>query len=96
MSFVWTLYPSNTVVCVCSQGEFDVQAQLPNVVPDPASLELGSEYFCEQGKVVFGDQCGKYEYLDLTTYSPALSRTNFYSNCIYLISMATDIATEAS
>ncbi|KAF0293977.1 Fibropellin-1 [Amphibalanus amphitrite] len=32
-------------------------SQLPNVVPDPASLELGSEYYCEPGKVVFGDQC---------------------------------------
>ena len=41
------------------QGEFDVQSQLPNVVPDPASLELGSEYYCEPGKVVFGDQCGE-------------------------------------
>ena len=51
-----------------SQGEFDVQSQLPNVVPDPASLELGSEYFCEPGKVVFGDQCGKY----LCQYSSCL------------------------
>ncbi|XP_043234344.1 uncharacterized protein LOC122387849 [Amphibalanus amphitrite] len=42
---------------ILENGEFDVQSQLPNVVPDPASLELGSEYYCEPGKVVFGDQC---------------------------------------
>ncbi|XP_037083875.1 LOW QUALITY PROTEIN: neurogenic locus notch homolog protein 1-like [Pollicipes pollicipes] len=44
---------------ILEKGEFDVQSQLPNVVPDPSSLELDSEYFCEQGKVVVGDQCGE-------------------------------------
>jgi len=42
---------------ILENGEFDVQSQLPNVVPDPSSLELGSEYFCPPGKVVVGDQC---------------------------------------
>ena len=57
-SLTYSTSITDVFVCVC-QGEFDVQSQLPNVVPDPASLELGSEYYCEPGKVVFGDQCGK-------------------------------------
>lgn len=36
---------------ILEKDEFDVRDALPNVVPDPSSLELNSEYSCPVGKV---------------------------------------------
>ncbi|XP_069982834.1 uncharacterized protein uif isoform X2 [Penaeus vannamei] len=42
---------------ILEKDEFDVRDALPNVVPDPSSLELNSEYSCPVGKVVVGSEC---------------------------------------
>ncbi|XP_076035426.1 sushi, von Willebrand factor type A, EGF and pentraxin domain-containing protein uif [Oratosquilla oratoria] len=42
---------------ILEHDEFDVRDSLPNVVPDPSSLSLDSEYSCPLGKVVVDDQC---------------------------------------
>ena len=36
---------------ILEDDQFDVRDALPNVVPDPASLNLESEYSCPIGKV---------------------------------------------
>lgn len=36
---------------ILEKDEFDVRDALPNVVPDPSSLQLDSEYSCPVGKV---------------------------------------------
>ncbi|XP_064091137.1 sushi, von Willebrand factor type A, EGF and pentraxin domain-containing protein 1-like isoform X2 [Macrobrachium nipponense] len=42
---------------ILQNDEFDVRDALPNVVPDPSSLELTSEYSCPVGKVVVESDC---------------------------------------
>ncbi|XP_063614589.1 sushi, von Willebrand factor type A, EGF and pentraxin domain-containing protein 1-like isoform X2 [Penaeus indicus] len=42
---------------ILEKDEFDVRDALPNVVPDPSSLQLNSEYSCPVGKVVVGSEC---------------------------------------
>ncbi|XP_042883171.1 sushi, von Willebrand factor type A, EGF and pentraxin domain-containing protein 1-like isoform X2 [Penaeus japonicus] len=42
---------------ILEKDEFDVRDALPNVVPDPSSLQLDSEYSCPVGKVVVGSEC---------------------------------------
>ncbi|XP_037073315.1 sushi, von Willebrand factor type A, EGF and pentraxin domain-containing protein 1-like [Pollicipes pollicipes] len=42
---------------ILEHGEFDVQSQLPNVETDPSSLQLDSEYVCEEGKVLVDRWC---------------------------------------
>ncbi|XP_018013808.1 sushi, von Willebrand factor type A, EGF and pentraxin domain-containing protein 1 isoform X2 [Hyalella azteca] len=42
---------------ILEDDQFDVRDALPNVVPDPASLSLLSEYSCPIGKVVVGSDC---------------------------------------
>lgn len=36
---------------ILEEDQFDVRDALPNVVPDPSSLQLESEYSCPVGKV---------------------------------------------
>lgn len=43
---------------------------LPNTVPDPASLELESDYACPEGRVVVAPDCGKEIF------------TTFYEHCV--------------
>lgn len=43
---------------ILEEDQFDVRDALPNVVPDPSSLLLKSEYSCPVGKVSMGlDVC---------------------------------------
>ncbi|XP_073822904.1 sushi, von Willebrand factor type A, EGF and pentraxin domain-containing protein uif isoform X2 [Musca autumnalis] len=42
---------------ILEDDQFAVQDILPNTVPDPASLELGSEYACPVGQVVMIPDC---------------------------------------
>ncbi|XP_045124302.1 sushi, von Willebrand factor type A, EGF and pentraxin domain-containing protein 1-like isoform X1 [Portunus trituberculatus] len=42
---------------ILEEDQFDVRDALPNVVPDPSSLLLKSEYSCPVGKVVVGSEC---------------------------------------
>lgn len=39
---------------ILEEDQFDVRDALPNVVPDPSSLLLQSEYSCPVGKVSLG------------------------------------------
>lgn len=45
---------------ILEEDQFDVRDALPNVVPDPSSLQLESEYSCPVGKVSpgsFSSEC---------------------------------------
>ena len=44
---------------ILEQNEFDVRDALPNVVPDPSSLILTSQYSCPIGKVSLFFNCCK-------------------------------------
>lgn len=44
---------------ILEDEQFDVRNILPNTVPDPASLELVSDYACPMGQVVMAPDCGK-------------------------------------
>jgi hypothetical protein len=44
---------------ILEDEQFDVEDILPNTVPDPASLELTSEYACPVGQVVVVPDCGR-------------------------------------
>jgi hypothetical protein len=41
------------------EDQFDVHDILPNTMPDPASLQLNSDYACPVGQVVMTPDCGK-------------------------------------
>lgn len=43
---------------ILEDEQFDVRNILPNTVPDPASLELVSDYACPTGQVVMAPDCG--------------------------------------
>lgn len=43
---------------ILEDEQFDVRNILPNTVPDPASLELVSDYACPMGQVVMAPDCG--------------------------------------
>lgn len=45
---------------ILEEDQFDVHDILPNTVPDPASLELESDYACPPGQVVVPPDCGIY------------------------------------
>lgn len=42
---------------ILEEEQFDVRNILPNTVPDPASLELVSDYACPMGQVVMAPDC---------------------------------------
>jgi len=42
---------------ILEHGEFDVNKELPHVESDPASLQLNSEYVCDEGKVLVDRWC---------------------------------------
>ncbi|KAK7873875.1 hypothetical protein R5R35_005737 [Gryllus longicercus] len=42
---------------ILEEDQFDVHDILPNTVPDPASLQLQSDYACPQGQVVIAPDC---------------------------------------
>ncbi|XP_026474590.1 sushi, von Willebrand factor type A, EGF and pentraxin domain-containing protein 1-like [Ctenocephalides felis] len=42
---------------ILEEDQFDVREILPNTVPDPASLELESDYACPEGRVVVAPDC---------------------------------------
>jgi len=44
---------------ILEEDQFDVHDILPNTVPDPASLNLESDYACPVGEVVMAPDCGK-------------------------------------
>lgn len=44
---------------ILEEDQFDVHDILPNTVPDPASLNLESDYACPPGEVVMPPDCGK-------------------------------------
>lgn len=44
---------------ILEENQFDVHDILPNTVPDPASLNLESDYACPAGEVVMPPDCGK-------------------------------------
>lgn len=44
---------------ILEEDQFAVEDILPNTVPDPASLQLSSEYACPIGQVVMVPDCGK-------------------------------------
>jgi len=44
---------------ILEEDQFDVHDILPNTVPDPASLNLESDYACPIGEVVMAPDCGK-------------------------------------
>lgn len=44
---------------ILEEDQFAVEDILPNTVPDPASLQLTSEYACPAGQVVMVPDCGK-------------------------------------
>lgn len=48
---------------ILEEDQFDVHDILPNTVPDPASLNLESDYACPVGEVVMAPDCGKIIYL---------------------------------
>lgn len=50
---------------ILEDDQFAVQDILPNTVPDPASLQLSSEYDCPVGQVVMVPDCGELN--DFTT-----------------------------
>lgn len=43
---------------ILEEDQFDVHDILPNTVPDPASLQLESDYACPIGQVVMAPDCG--------------------------------------
>lgn len=43
---------------ILEDDQFAVEDILPNTVPDPASLQLSSEYACPIGQVVMVPDCG--------------------------------------
>jgi len=45
---------------ILEDSQFDVEEILPNTKPDPASLNLESDYACPVGQVVSAPDCGKY------------------------------------
>lgn len=46
---------------------------LPNTMPDPASLQLKSDYACPVGQVVMAPDCGKLTYsLEILAKPPFL------------------------
>jgi hypothetical protein len=44
---------------ILEEDQFDVHDILPNTMPDPASLQLKSDYACPIGQVVMAPDCGK-------------------------------------
>lgn len=44
---------------ILEEDQFDVHDILPNTMPDPASLQLKSDYACPLGQVVMAPDCGK-------------------------------------
>lgn len=46
---------------ILEDNQFDVHDFLPNTAPDPASLNLHSDYACPLGEVVVGSNCGKFK-----------------------------------
>lgn len=48
---------------ILEEDQFDVHDILPNTVPDPASLNLESDYACPIGEVVMAPDCGKILYI---------------------------------
>lgn len=44
---------------ILEEDQFDVHDILPNTVPDPASLNLESDYACPIGEVVMAPDCGE-------------------------------------
>jgi hypothetical protein len=44
---------------ILEEDQFDVHDILPNTMPDPASLQLKSDYACPVGQVVMAPDCGK-------------------------------------
>jgi hypothetical protein len=44
---------------ILEEDQFDVHDILPNTMPDPASLQLKSDYACPVGQVVIAPDCGK-------------------------------------
>lgn len=53
---------------ILEEDQFDVRDILPNTVPDPASLELISDYACPMGQVVMAPDCGNYNPTYKNTY----------------------------
>jgi hypothetical protein len=45
---------------ILEDDQFDVRDILPNTLPDPASLNLESDYACPIGQVVSAPDCGTY------------------------------------
>ncbi|CAL4150116.1 unnamed protein product [Meganyctiphanes norvegica] len=68
---------------ILEDNDFDVRESLPNVVPDPSTLVLDSEYSCPVGKVVVGDQCvdcAQGTYYNRTTESCMICLSGEYQN----------------
>ncbi|XP_045614794.2 uncharacterized protein uif isoform X1 [Procambarus clarkii] len=68
---------------ILEQDQFDVRDALPNVVPDPSSLDLKSEYSCPVGKVVVDSECvdcATGTYYDQETKSCKLCESGTYQN----------------
>lgn len=47
---------------ILEDDQFDVRDILPNTLPDPASLNLESDYACPIGQVVSAPDCGTYKF----------------------------------
>jgi len=68
---------------ILENNDFDVRPSLPNVVPDPSTLTLDSEYSCPVGKVVVEDQCvdcSQGTYYDLASKSCMICPSGEYQN----------------
>ncbi|XP_071520140.1 uncharacterized protein uif isoform X2 [Panulirus ornatus] len=68
---------------ILEQDQFDVRDALPNVVPDPSSLDLRSEYSCPVGKVVVDSECvdcAAGTYYELESKSCKLCESGTYQN----------------
>ena len=67
---------------ILEEDQFDVHDILPNTMPDPASLQLKSDYACPIGQVVMAPDCGK-----LTDTSELLAKRLFLWHEILLVLM---------
>ncbi|KAK3869849.1 hypothetical protein Pcinc_024872 [Petrolisthes cinctipes] len=68
---------------ILEDDQFDVRDALPNVVPDPSSLNLESEYSCPVGKVVIGSECvdcASGSFYDLESKKCNLCESGTYQN----------------
>jgi hypothetical protein len=62
---------------ILEEDQFDVHDILPNTVPDPASLNLESDYACPVGEVVMAPDCGKTSRQYRYNYSRRVVRITF-------------------